>query len=123
MSFFAWLGVFVVIFGFIFESLADEQLRRFKSNKANSGRLMTTGLWSWSRHPNYFGEVTQWWGFWLMAVELPYGWLTVISPIGVTYLILKVSGVSMLENLMKDRPGYADYAKKTSSFLPLPPRR
>jgi steroid 5-alpha reductase family enzyme len=123
MSFVAWIGAFVVIFGFIFESLADEQLRRFKSDKANSGRLMTTGLWSWSRHPNYFGEVVQWWGFWLMVIDLPYGWLTAISPIGVTYLILKVSGVSMLENLMKNRPGYAEYAKSTSVFIPLPPRR
>ena len=83
---------------------------------------MTQGLWSWSRHPNYFGEVCQWWGIWLMVLELPYGWATVISPLGVTFLIMKVSGVEMLEALMKSRPGFAEYASRTSVFFPLPPK-
>lgn len=118
-----WAGAAVWIFGFAFESIADEQLRRFKSNPQNRGHLMTTGLWSWSRHPNYFGEVTQWWGIWLIALELPYGWATVVGPIGVTYLILKVSGVSMLEDLIRKRPGYEEYAARTSEFIPLPPAK
>lgn len=123
MSVLAWLGVGVWIVGFVFESVGDEQLRRFKADKANKGKLMTSGLWSWTRHPNYFGEITLWWGIWLMVVDLPYGYLTVISPIGVTLLILKVSGVSMLEDLMRTRPGFAEYAAKTPRFFPRPPRR
>lgn len=101
MGFFAWMGVVIWVGGFILETVADEQLRRFKLNSENRGKMMTTGVWSWSRHPNYFGEVTQWWGIWLMVCELPYGWLSIIGPIGVNFLILKVSGVSMLEDLMK----------------------
>ncbi len=123
ISWFGWLGMIVAVTGFIFESIADEQLRKFKLKIENKGKLMTEGLWSWSRHPNYFGEVLQWWGIWLLVVDLPWGWASIISPIGVTYLILKVSGVSMLEDLMKNRPGFAEYSAKTSIFIPLPPRR
>ncbi|MBC7371036.1 MAG: DUF1295 domain-containing protein [Bdellovibrionaceae bacterium] len=122
MGFFAWIGIAVWVFGFVMESVADEQLRRFKLQPTSKGKLMTTGLWSWSRHPNYFGEVVQWWGIWLSVIELPWGWLTVLSPIGVTFLIMKVSGVSMLEELMKSRPGFEAYAKRTSEFFPRPPR-
>lgn len=117
LGFFIWLG------GFLCEAIADEQLRRFKAKPENKGLLMTTGLWSWSRHPNYFGEVAQWWGIWLIAAELPGGWLTLVSPIAMTFLILKVSGVSMLEDLMRKRPGFADYERRTSRFFPMPPRR
>lgn len=118
-----WLGLLIALSGFLFESIADEQLRKFKAKPENKGKLMTQGLWSWSRHPNYFGEVLQWWGIWLLVVNLPYGWVTIISPIGVTYLILKVSGVSMLEDLMKNRPGFSEYAARTSVFFPRPPIR
>jgi len=118
-----WAGILVWLSGFLLESIADEQLRRFKSKPESKGKLMTTGVWSWSRHPNYFGEVVQWWGIWLMVAELPWGWLTALGPIGVTYLILKVSGVSMLEDLMKNRPGYADYCARTSVFFPRPPAK
>ncbi|MBK8201674.1 MAG: DUF1295 domain-containing protein [Bdellovibrionales bacterium] len=121
LSWISGLGLIVAASGFLFEAIADEQLRRFKRNSENKGKLMTEGLWSWSRHPNYFGEVLQWWGIWIMVVDLPIGWATIISPIGVTYLILKVSGVSMLEDLMKSRPGFSEYAKRTSIFVPLPP--
>lgn len=119
----ACLGFGIWILGFILESVADEQLRRFKKDLANKGQLMTTGVWSWSRHPNYFGEVAQWWGIWLMVLELPYGWATILSPVGVTYLVVKVSGVEMLENLMRSRPGFAEYANRTSAFFPLPPKQ
>lgn len=84
---------------------------------------MTTGLWSWSRHPNYFGEVLSWWGIWLMVLDLKYGWATIVGPIGITLLILYVSGVSMLEALMEKRPGFEEYKRTTSKFFPLPPRR
>lgn len=122
ISFVFGLGVLVWLVGFVFESIGDEQLRRFKKSAHHQGQLMTTGLWSWTRHPNYFGEVMQWWGIWLMVLELPYGWATLISPLGISFLILKVSGVPMLEKLMQQRPGFQEYAARTSIFFPLPPK-
>jgi len=116
-----WLsgvGLIVAFAGLLFEAIADEQLRRFKLKSENKGRLLTHGLWGWSRHPNYFGEVSLWWGIWLSVVDLPWGWVTIVSPLGVTYLILKVSGVPMLEDLMKSRPGYEEYKLKTPAFIP-----
>jgi steroid 5-alpha reductase family enzyme len=118
----AQIGIAAWALGFFFETISDEQLRRHKLDPANKGRLMTSGLWSWSRHPNYFGEVLQWWGVWLMVTEIPYGWATLVSPLMMTFMILKVSGVSMLEDLMRDRPGFADYARRTSIFFPRPPK-
>lgn len=114
-------GFGVWIFGFIFGALADEQLRRFKAEPANKGRLMDQGLWSWSRHPNYFGEVTQWWGIFLMAVTVESLWL-IVSPVLITFLILKVSGISLMESAMASRPGFAEYQDRVSAFLPRPPR-
>ena len=121
MSWIACAGLAVWLIGFFFESVADEQLRQFKSNPNNKGTLMTQGLWSLSRHPNYFGEVVQWWGLWMLVLELPLGWASIVSPLGVTYLILKVSGVSMLEDVMKLRPGFIEYARNTSKFIPMKP--
>lgn len=123
MTVFAWVGVAVWLTGVILEAVSDEQLRQFKKLPSSKGKLMTTGLWSWSRHPNYFGEVLSWWGLWIMVIDLDYGWMTVVSPIGVTFLILKVSGVSMLEDLMKNRPGYDEYCRRTSQFVPMPPKK
>jgi steroid 5-alpha reductase family enzyme len=80
-------------------------------------------LWKYSRHPNYFGEVLLWWGIWLIAFSLPNGWFTVIGPITITFLILKVSGVPMLEKQLEKKPGFAEYRKKVSIFLPLPPKK
>lgn len=119
----AYLGLAVWTVGLLFEAIGDEQLRRFKSDPANKGRLMTTGLWSWTRHPNYFGEVLLWWGVWLIAMEIPGAWWTIIAPLGITFLILRVSGVSMLEKLMRSRPGYEEYANSVSVFFPWPPKR
>jgi steroid 5-alpha reductase family enzyme len=116
-----FFGSAIWLFGFLFEAIADEQLRRFKTDESNRGLLMTRGLWSWSRHPNYFGEVVQWWGVWLMIADLPGAVVTLISPVGVTYLILKISGVEMLEKLMSVRAGYTEYVAKTSRFFPMPP--
>ncbi|MES2856542.1 MAG: DUF1295 domain-containing protein [Bdellovibrionota bacterium] len=119
-----WIGVVIWAVGFFFEAWGDHQLTVFKGDPKNKGKLMTTGLWSWTRHPNYFGEVVQWWGFFLMAVTLPGAWFTVIAPIAITFLILKVSGVPMLEKEMKSRPGFDDYARQTpSTFFPLPPKK
>lgn len=116
------VGVMLWVIGFVVEAIADEQLRRFKESAKNKGKIMNKGLWFYSRHPNYFGEVVQWWGIFLLAAILPLGSLTVVSPILITFLILKVSGVPMLEELMSKRAGWAEYKKRTSVFFPCPPR-
>ena len=95
-------GAVVWLTGFFFESVGDLELSRFVKNPENKGKLMTGGLWRYTRHPNYFGEVTQWWGIFLIALSSPYGFLAIISPLTITFLILKVSGIPMLEKNMKD---------------------
>lgn len=122
-----WLdlaGAVLWLTGFLFEAVGDWQLARFKAEAANRGRVMDRGLWSWTRHPNYFGEALLWWGFWLLAAGTPAGIWTVFSPLLMTFLLLRVSGVALLEKgLVSTKPGYADYIARTSSFFPLPPRR
>ncbi len=117
------LGVAVWLVGFFFETVGDAQLARFIKNPANKGRLMQDGLWRYTRHPNYFGEVTQWWGIWLIALSVPNGWFGIIGPITITFLILKVSGIPMLEKKMEENPEFAEYKKRTSVFIPLLPRK
>ncbi len=116
------LGVAVWLVGFYFEVVGDAQLARFIKNPANKGKLMQSGLWAYTRHPNYFGEVTQWWGLWLVALAVPYGWLGVIGPITITILILKVSGIPLLEKKMMENPEFAEYRRRVSVFIPMPPR-
>jgi steroid 5-alpha reductase family enzyme len=113
----AWLA------GFLCEAIADRQLLRFTRDPSNRGRILNRGLWRFSRHPNYFGEVLQWWGIWLLALAVPGGWATVIGPALITFLLLKVSGVPMLEKAFAGRPGFADYKRRTSVFIPWFPRR
>lgn len=119
----AWLGAGVAVVGFGFEAVGDEQLRRFKADPANTGRVMDRGLWSWTRHPNYFGDSLVAWGVWLVAAERWPGVLTVLSPVVMTWLLVRVSGARLLERTMSTRPGYADYIARTSGFLPRPPKR
>jgi len=114
-------GMLVWLTGFGFEALGDWQLLRFLRDPANQGQLMTTGLWRYTRHPNYFGEVTLWWGVWLIVLSVPGGWLTVIGPLTITLLILKVSGIPMLEKGYEGRADFAAYKRRTSAFFPLPP--
>jgi steroid 5-alpha reductase family enzyme len=109
--------------GMFFEAVGDWQLARFKSDPANKGQVMTSGLWRYTRHPNYFGDACVWWGFFLIACSVPWGWLTVFAPMLMTVLLLRVSGVAMLEQTMLQRPGYSEYAARTSAFLPWPPRK
>jgi steroid 5-alpha reductase family enzyme len=116
------LGLAVWLYGFGFEAVGDRQLLTFIRNPANKGKLMTSGLWRYTRHPNYFGEVTLWWGIWLMTLALPGGWITVIGPLTITVLILKVSGIPMLEKPYEDRADFQEYKRHTSAFFPLPPR-
>ena len=112
------IGALVFAAGFLFEAIGDEQLRRFKANPANKGRVMNTGLWRYTRHPNYFGEAVLWWGLGLIGVAAG-GWLGLVGPAIITFLLIRVSGVAMLEKTLKEtKPGYADYIARTPAFFP-----
>lgn len=115
-----FLGVLLWIFGFYFESVGDAQLKQFVSNPTNKGKIMDQGLWRYTRHPNYFGEITQWWGIFIIALSIPFGIFTIIGPLTITCLILFVSGVPLLEKKYAGRPDFEEYKKRTSIFLPLP---
>lgn len=120
-----WLdavGVLLFVVGMVFEAGGDYQLQRFKADPANKGKVMTTGLWRYTRHPNYFGEFCVWWGFYCLALAAG-AWWTIVAPLVVTALVTKVSGAAHLEkSTMGERPGYADYVKRTSGFFPRPPK-
>jgi steroid 5-alpha reductase family enzyme len=118
------IGVALWLVGMVFETVGDLQLARFKANPANAGKLLTTGLWRYTRHPNYFGDSAVWFGIWIVAASTVAGALTLLSPIVMTVLLLRVSGVPLLErSLQRRKPGYDDYIATTSSFLPRPPRK
>lgn len=118
-----FLGILVWLKGIFFEAVGDAQMRGFKLNPANKGKVMDRGLWSYTRHPNYFGESTMWWGIWLVTLSQPYGWAGILSPIIITALLLKVSGVPLLEKKYADNPAYGEYIRKTSSFIPWLPKK
>ena len=116
------IGVCLWLIGFSFEAVGDFQLARFKADAGNEGKVMDTGLWRFTRHPNYFGNFTMWWGFFLIALSAGAPW-TVISPLLMSFLLLKVSGVAMLEkDIAGRRPAYADYIRSTNAFFPGPRR-
>ncbi|MEY9875255.1 steroid 5-alpha reductase family enzyme [Streptacidiphilus sp. MAP12-33] len=120
----ALAGAVVWAAGVAFEAVGDHQLRVFKADPANRGRIMDRGLWAWTRHPNYFGDFLVWWGLYLLAcVSLPVAAATLVSPLVMTFLLTAGSGKALLERHMADRPGYAAYRARTSGFLPRPPRR
>lgn len=123
LNFIDILGILIWVIGFFFEVVGDAQLKRFLKNPANKGKLMKTGLWSYSRHPNYFGEVTQWWGIWLLALNVVNGYLSIIGPITITFLILKVSGIPMLEKKMTNNPEFVEYKKRVNIFFPFLPKK
>ncbi|MDT0380109.1 DUF1295 domain-containing protein [Streptomyces sp. DSM 42041] len=122
-----WLaaaGVALWATGMFFEAVGDAQLHRFTSDPANKGRLMDRGLWSWTRHPNYFGDFCVWWGIFLVAAGDPgVAALCAIAPLVMSYLLIWGSGKRLLERHMAERPGYAAYARRVSGFFPRPPRR
>lgn len=123
LGFFDWLGILVWTFGLFFETVGDLQLARFKKDPANADRVMDRGLWRFTRHPNYFGDACAWWGLWLIAFAVPGGFWSIVGPITMTVLLTSVSGVPMLERKIGERrPGYDEYARRTSAFLPRPPR-
>ena len=106
-----------------FEAIGDDQLKRFKANPQNKGKVMDQGLWRYTRHPNYFGDALLWWGLWLIALNTPYVLMTIFSPFLMTLLLLKISGVSLLEKtLTKSKPGYENYIRRTNAFIPWFPK-
>ena len=117
-----YLGLALFFIGFIFEVVADYQMQSFRSNPANKGKLMMSGLWAYSRHPNYFGEITLWWGIFLVVLEIPGAWWTFVGPLLLTLLILKVSGVPLLEKKYSSHKDWATYKAKTNCIIPWPPR-
>ena len=117
------LGTVIWVVGFGFEAISDRQLTRFKADSSNQGQVMDRGLWAYSRHPNYFGESLLWWGIFVIGLATPGNAWTVISPLLITYLLLKVSGVTLLEKtIVETRPAYRDYMERTSAFIPWLPR-
>jgi len=121
-----WLeyaAVLVWLIGFYFEAMGDWQLVRFKANPANKGKVLDRGVWRYTRHPNYFGDATQWWAYYLIALAAG-GWWTIFSPIIMTTLLMRVSGVILLEKTLKEqKPGYKEYVETTREFIPWFPRK
>ena len=115
------LGEIVWAAGFLIEAIADAQLTAFKADPKRSG-VLDAGLWRWSRHPNYFGEAVLWWGIWIPALAVPWGWATVVSPIVITLLLRYVSGVPLTERMMEGRPGWDEYVNTVRIFVPGPRR-
>ena len=117
------LGVLIFAVGFAFEVVGDAQLARFKADPANRGTVLDRGLWRYTRHPNYFGDATLWWGVYIVAASTPGGWLTLLSPALMTLLLMRVSGVTLLEEGLKaSKPGYQSYISRTPAFFPWFPR-
>jgi steroid 5-alpha reductase family enzyme len=121
-----WLdaaGFALWLVGIFFETVGDWQLARFKANPENRGRVMDRGLWRYTRHPNYFGDFLVWWGIFLVAVSGSGGWWMLVSPVVMSVLLMRISGVTLLESsLKKSRPGYEEYIRRTSAFFPRPPK-
>jgi steroid 5-alpha reductase family enzyme len=117
-------GVALFIVGLAFEAIGDLQLSRFRADPSSKGQVMDRGLWRYTRHPNYFGDACAWFGLWLVVLPAGGTWWTAIGPIVMTTLLVRVSGAALLERDIGDRrPGYAEYVRRTSGFVPLPPRR
>lgn len=115
-------GVVVWLLGFVFETVGDAQLASFRADPANRGRVLDTGLWRYTRHPNYFGDACVWWGLYLCACVSWPGLLTIASPVLMTALLARGTGKPLMESHLGGRPGYAEYVSRTSGFVPLPPR-
>ncbi|MFU8771849.1 MAG: DUF1295 domain-containing protein [Anaerolineales bacterium] len=119
-----WVAILVWVVGFFFEAVGDWQLSRFKSDPSNKGKLLTSGVWRYTRHPNYFGDAAQWWGFYLFALATGSGWWTFISPLIMSLFLRFVSGVTMLEKELKQtKPGFTEYVETTNAFIPWFPKK
>ncbi|MCE9599367.1 MAG: DUF1295 domain-containing protein [Spirochaetia bacterium] len=111
------IGILLFMIGLFFETVGDWQLKTFKTHHENKGKVMQTGLWKYTRHPNYFGDALVWWGFFCMAAAAG-AWWTIYAPVVMTFFLMKVSGVALLEKAMSVRPGYKEYIARTSAFFP-----
>lgn len=118
-------GIILWIIGFFFEAVGDQQLKKFKKDPKHKGKVLTTGLWKYTRHPNYFGEALMWWAIWIISMSTLslVALIGIIGPLFINYLLRYVSGVPLLEKRYKDNPEFQAYAKKTSIFIPLPPKK
>lgn len=123
INFVTFLGFIVWLLGFIFESVGDWQLKNFIKKPENKGKIMTFGLWKYTRHPNYFGEVTMWWGIFLISINSGNWWLGILGPTTISFLILRVSGIPMTEKHFEGKLGWEEYKNKTSAFLPMIPKK
>lgn len=120
----AYAGTALALAGIAFETIGDWQLTRFRADAANKGKVLDTGLWRYTRHPNYFGDACVWWGLWLIAADAGFAAWSLPGPVLMTYLLTSLSGMPTVEShLTRTKPGYADYVARTSAFIPLPPRR
>lgn len=115
----AFAGLGLWFFGFLYESIADYQLSRFLSDEKNKGRVLRSGLWAYSRHPNYFGEAVGWWGVFLLTVSFPYGLIAILSPLVITYSLLRITGIPLTEKSFEGNEAYNLYKKQVSTFIPL----
>jgi steroid 5-alpha reductase family enzyme len=113
-----YIGLAIWVVGFLFESIGDYELDTFLKDPENRGTIINKGLWKYTRHPNYFGESIMWWGIFVIALNQPWGWVGVIGPVVITGMILFVSGIPMTEKLMENRPGWDEYKRTTSAFVP-----
>lgn len=120
----ALAGILLAVAGILFESIGDWQLARFKADAGNRGKVLDQGLWRYTRHPNYFGDFCFWWGCYLVASEAPFGPFGIVGPALMTFLLVKWSGAALLERrLSRSKPGYEDYVRRTSAFIPWKPRK
>jgi steroid 5-alpha reductase family enzyme len=124
MGWLDYAGITVAGVALVFESLADFQLSAFRADPASKGKVMDRGLWGWSRHPNYFGEALMWWGYFAIGFGASHQWWLILSPLLITFLLLQVSGVTLMEEKMDERrPGYAEYRRRVSAFVPWPRKK
>ncbi|WP_164157010.1 DUF1295 domain-containing protein [Sandarakinorhabdus rubra] len=119
-----WAGAALALFGIAFESIGDAQLEAFRKDPSKRGQVLDTGLWRYTRHPNYFGDFCTWWGIFVVGIAAGAPVWTVVGPLFLSFTLTRWSGAPMLEkSLRKQRPGYEDYVRRTSGFVPWPPRR
>ncbi len=124
LAWLSWAGVALWSVGMVFEAVGDRQLAAFRADPSSRGKVLDTGLWRYTRHPNYFGDACVWWGIFVVSAGAWPGILTVLSPLAMTYLLVKGTGKPLLEKGMAStRPGYAQYVSRTSGFVPMPPRK
>jgi steroid 5-alpha reductase family enzyme len=119
----AWIGAVAALTGILFETVGDAQISRFKADPTNAGKVMDRGLWRYTRHPNYFGDILTWFGIWIVAADTPLGLWALPGPLVLTFLLTRFSGGNIYEHrLTKTRPGYDDYQRRTSPLIPWPPK-